>query len=74
MVIVRSAGHVFQITGNAITSLGVAGNWANFTGKASIQDVTDAKNPVSVDGNATVQLWLHDNGEPASWTRSGSRS
>jgi len=64
MVIVRSEGRVYRIKANALSSLGVVDNWANFTGKASIQDVTDPANPVSVDGNATLQLWLTDNGEP----------
>ena len=26
--------------------------------------MTDPANPVSVDGNATLQLWLTDNGKP----------
>ena len=45
-------------------SLGVTGNQANFTGKANIQDITNPLNPVSVEGNATLQLWVTDNGEP----------
>lgn len=63
-LIIRSGGRVYQIKGNAISSLGVAMPMANFTGKASITDITDPLNPVSVDGNATLQLWMRDNGEP----------
>jgi hypothetical protein len=59
-----SGGRVYQIKSNAISSLGVAGTKANFTGKATIQDITNPQSPVSVDGNATLQLWLTDNGEP----------
>ena len=43
--------------------MGVNGNQANFTGKASIKDITDPLNPVSIDGNATLQLWVTDNGD-----------
>jgi hypothetical protein len=64
--IVRNNGRVYQVKSNAITSVGVRDNTANFTGKASIQDITDPSNVVSVDGNATLQLWMTDNGEPGS--------
>ena len=38
---------------------------ANFNGKASIQDITNpAAPPLSVDGNATLQVNLTDRGEP----------
>ena len=63
-VIVRNGGRVYQIKGNAISSMGVSGSAANLTGKASIQDVTDPGNAVSVDGNATLQLWMTDGGDP----------
>src|SRR5439155_13722162 len=59
-ILVRSRGRVYQIKSNAIVSLGVAVPKANFTGKASIIDVTDPLNPISVDGNATLQLWMTD--------------
>jgi hypothetical protein len=65
-VLVRYGGHVYKIKGNAISSLGVVNNQAQFTGKANIQDVTDPLNPISLDGNATLQLWMTDNGEPGS--------
>jgi len=63
-IIVRSGGRVYQIKSNVLSSLGVSGAKANFTGKANIQDITDPLNPVSVDSNATLQLWMTDNGEP----------
>jgi hypothetical protein len=66
MVMVRSGGHVYQIKGTNLSSLGVTGNTGNLTSKANIQDVTDPNNPVSVDGNATLQLSMTDNGEPGS--------
>jgi hypothetical protein len=62
-IIIRSGGRVYQIKSNAISSLGVAVPKANFTGKANIRDITNPLNPISVDGNATLQLWLTDNGE-----------
>ncbi len=63
-IIVRNAGRVYQIKGTAISSLGVAAPKANFTGKANIQDITDPLNPIAIDGNATLQLWMTDKGEP----------
>jgi hypothetical protein len=65
-IIVRSGGRVYQIKSNALISLGVNGSQANFTSKANIKDITDPLNPITVDGNATLQLWLTDNGEPGS--------
>jgi hypothetical protein len=63
-VLVRNGDRVYQIKGNAISSLGVKDNTATLTGKANIQDVTNPAAPVSVDGNATLQLTMTDNGEP----------
>jgi hypothetical protein len=68
-IIVRHAGRVYQIKSNAIASLATdptAANEATFTGRANIQDVTDPLAPVSVDGNASLQVTLADNGEPGS--------
>ena len=65
-IIIRSGGHVYQIKATALDSLGVNGNQANFTSKANIQDITDPLNPISIDGNATLQLWMTDYGEPGS--------
>lgn len=62
--IVRNGGRVYQIKGNAMTSLSVAGNKATYNGKANIQDITDPLNPFSIDGNGTLQVKLTDNGEP----------
>ncbi len=80
-VIVRSGGRVYQIKGNSMTSLyaTVASGTATFNGKASIQDITDQSNPLSVEGNATLQVDMTDMGEPGSsdqiaitvWNKSG---
>jgi hypothetical protein len=58
--------HVYQIKSNAITSLSVDANagTAVFNGKANIQDVTDPLNPISIAGNATLQIGMDDYGEP----------
>ncbi len=68
--------HVYQIKGNRMTSLSTnkpnggpsSGTpWeATYNGKANIQDITDPDNPVSVDGNATLQVKLTDKDEPGS--------
>jgi hypothetical protein len=73
--------HVYQIKGNVMTSLAVqpGSGTATFNGKANIQDVTNPLAPISVEGNATLQVTLHDNGEPGSsdtigitvWNKSG---
>ncbi|NBB23325.1 hypothetical protein GVN20_28500, partial [Runella sp. CRIBMP] len=73
----------YQVKGNAMTSLAVqptaAGGTATFNGKANIQDITDPLNVIAVDGNATLQVEMTDNGEPGStdmigitvWNKSG---
>jgi hypothetical protein len=71
--------HVYQIKGNAMTSLSSKAATANapgtatFNGKANIQDITGlitASNPtgaaIPVDGNATLQVVMTDKGEPGS--------
>ncbi len=75
--------HFYQVKGNVMTSLAVqpstAGGTATFNGKASIQDITDPLNVIAVDGNATLQVEMTDNGEPGStdmigitvWNKSG---
>ena len=85
-IIVRSGGRVYQIKGNAMTSLTTQPApcvsvpcAATFNGKANIQDITDPNNPISVDGNAALQITLTDKGEPGSndsiaitvWNKSG---
>jgi hypothetical protein len=64
--LVRNNGHVYQIKGNAMTSLATnpATGVATFNGMANIQDVTDPLNPISIDGNATLQVTMTDRGEP----------
>jgi len=75
--------HVYQIKGNSMTSLAAktnsVGGTATFNGKASIQDITNPLSPISVDGNAALQVTMTDNGEPGSsdtigitvWNKSG---
>src|SRR5438445_9027329 len=67
--------HVYQIKGNSMTSLSTQGNGtsanpgiATFNGKASINDITNPLNVISIDGNATLQVNMIDNGDPGSWT------
>src|SRR6185503_929292 len=70
--IVRNGGRVYQIKGNAMTSLTVNTTinathpyaTAVFNGKANIQDITDPLNTISIDGNGTLQVTLTDGGEP----------
>ena len=78
---------VYQIKGNAMTSLSVNSTinsshpypTAVFNGKANITDITNPLLPVSVDGNATLQVTITDRGEPGSsdgigitvWNKSG---
>ncbi|HEX4949105.1 MAG TPA: YDG domain-containing protein [Blastocatellia bacterium] len=59
---------VYQIKGNSMTSLSVnaATGKATFNGKASIQDISNPLAPISVDGNATLQVVMTDKGEPGS--------
>jgi VCBS repeat-containing protein len=80
-VIIRNGGRVYQIKGNAMTSLGTqpnsTGGKATFNGKANIQDITDPLNVISIDGNATLQVTLTDNGNSGDligitvWNKSG---
>src|SRR5439155_1038632 len=70
--IVRNGGRVYQIKGNAMTSLTVntaissahPNPTAVFNGKANIQDITNPLAPISIDGNATLQVTMTDRGEP----------
>ncbi|HEX7976664.1 MAG TPA: hypothetical protein VF498_19805, partial [Anaerolineales bacterium] len=73
--------HVYQIKSNALLSLTVdpASGQASVTAKATIKDITDPNLPVTLDGNATLQLTMDDNGDPGSgdtlgvtiWNKSG---
>ena len=63
--------HNFQIKGNVLSSLTVGSTVAGatpavFTGKASLQDVSDPENPVPVDGNFVLKVTMTDKGEPGS--------
>jgi hypothetical protein len=50
-----------------------------FNGMAKLQDITDPLNPISVDGNAALQVTMTDKGEPGKedtisitvWNKSG---
>src|SRR3989441_169432 len=46
---------------------------ATFKGGANIQDVTNAANPISLDGGATLQMDMTDYGEPGSNGPAGAR-
>jgi VCBS repeat-containing protein len=65
-LIVRDGSRVYQIKGTAMTSLSLSGNRATFNGKATIRDITDPLAPLSLDGNATLQVKMTDNGSPGS--------
>ncbi|HVE61633.1 MAG TPA: T9SS type A sorting domain-containing protein [Chitinophagaceae bacterium] len=61
--------HVYQIKGNAMTSLSTntsnaAAKTAVFNGKANMQDITNPLAPVSMGGNLTLQVVMTDKGEP----------
>jgi len=69
--IIRNSGRVYQIKGNSMTSLTthpltITTGTANFNGKANIQEITNPLAPISIDGNATLQVTMTDNGEPGS--------
>ena len=94
-----NGARVYQIKGNAMTSLAVTqlqsnGTWSSgcpngatstapckaiFNGKANIQDITDPLNAISIDGNATLQVSMTDDGQPGKndtiaitvWNKSG---
>ncbi|GAB2527357.1 hypothetical protein GCM10027189_02630 [Rufibacter soli] len=69
--------HVYQIKGNAMTSLVITNATSSspasavFNGKANIQDITNPTAPVSVDGNASLQVTMTDLGEPGKNDRIG---
>jgi hypothetical protein len=89
--IIRNGGRVYQIKGNSMTSLSTkpcttandasltCPGLATFNGKANIQDITNPTSPLSIDGNATLQVTMTDNGEPGKndtigitvWNKSG---
>jgi hypothetical protein len=73
--IIRNNGRVYQIKGNAMTSLSVNPQTCSnatptslctavFNGKANIKDITDPLNVISIDGNGTLQVNMTDRGEP----------
>lgn len=65
--IVRGGGHIYQFKSNALNNLTISGspvNTATFTGKANLADVTNPLAPFSLGGNLTMQVQMHDKGEP----------
>ncbi len=64
--IVRNGGHIYQIKGTVMTSLAVnsVAGTAVFNGRANIRDITNPLSPISIDGNATLQVTMTDTGEP----------
>lgn len=58
--------HIYRAKGNVLTSLTVNDKKAVFTGKCSLQDITDPDYPFDVTGGggATLQFTMTDNGEP----------
>jgi|GEM_PF-2642127 len=61
--------HVYQIKGNAMTSLSVnaavaTAKTAVFNGKANMTDITNPLMPVPLGGNLTLQVTMTDRGEP----------
>jgi hypothetical protein len=60
--------HVYQIKSTSLTSLTVnpSTGTASAVSKATITDITDPANPLPVEGNATLQMTMDDNGEPGS--------
>jgi hypothetical protein len=68
--IVRNGGRVYQIKGNVMSALTAdplpGTGKAKFNGKANLQDITNPLNPISLDGNATLEVVMTDRGEPGS--------
>jgi hypothetical protein len=58
--------HIYKAKGNVLSSLTVNDNEAVFTGKCSLQDITDPDYTLDVTegGGATLQFTMTDNGEP----------
>jgi hypothetical protein len=72
-LIFRRGGRVYQIKTTSFTSLtqqlGSGGNppsAAQFAAKANLTDVTNPTAPISLEGGASFQMTMHDNGEPGS--------
>jgi hypothetical protein len=80
-VITRAGGRIYQIKGNAMTSLYVSNPGgtpsatkpaqATFNGKANIQDITNPYAPEGIDGNGTLQVTMTDKGEPGNYDTIG---
>jgi hypothetical protein len=56
-------GRSYRIKANSFDSLGAHDSAAEFQSKASITDVTDPSNPISLDGNLVLQMTMTDGGD-----------
>jgi len=69
-IILNSNGRTYQIKATSMTSLGVTdtaqGGYGSFLSKANLQDITDPANPISIEGNDSLTITFHDNGNPGS--------
>ena len=76
----KPAPYVYQVKGNSIASSSVQTNNATFIAKAKIQDITNPLSPISIDGNATVQVVMTGNQTPGTnntigitaWSKDGT--
>jgi hypothetical protein len=63
-IIVRKAGRIYQIKGNAIDSLATSGTdypkQATIVTKANLTDITNPLSPVSLGGNLSLQIQMTD--------------
>lgn len=85
-IVIRAAdGRTYKIKSTAVQTLGFnvdesAPEYGEFESRASLRDVTDELNPISLGGNMTLMLSITDNGEPGDadalaitlWDRDGS--
>ncbi|RNI31416.1 T9SS type A sorting domain-containing protein [Rufibacter latericius] len=59
-IIIRSNNKVYQIKSNAINSLSTSGKFGNFSTKATLTDITNPSNPVSLGGNLDLLVDMYD--------------
>jgi|GEM_PF-3925560 len=59
-VIIRSNNHTYQVKSNAINNLSTSGQYAHFTTKANLTDVTNPLAPVSLGGNLDLIVDMND--------------
>jgi hypothetical protein len=65
-LLVRVGGRIYRVKSNALRSLGISEEngipFAQFEAKANLVDVTDPNAPISMGGNLTLQMRMHDLG------------